>query len=97
MGALAAIMFGVVLGAGVTMGDLDLAGPGAASAVAAIAGGVLYLLGLDGGRREPDRRLRLAGWVLFTAALLLPTSLLALQLIAVLAAAPAAFADPSTA
>lgn len=92
-GAVAAVMFGIVVGMGALVADYTRSATVivAASSVLTIGGGVLYLLGLDryGGIR--GRRMRLRGWVMLTLGFLLPTSLLMLQLVAVVVTAPAGF------
>lgn len=89
--ALAAIIVGLVLIPGIVAADNALARVLVALASAAcVAGGVLFLVGLDrfAGRRSTVYRR--AGWILFTAGFLLPTSLqlvlVALSLAALLAA-----------
>lgn len=65
------LLAGSTLTGGYPIGTAILIG---SAALAALAGGVLYLLGLDriSGRR--GRVARMAGWVLFTIAFGLPTS-----------------------
>jgi hypothetical protein len=96
VGAGLAILFGawVVIGAMIALPDLTayagiwvvlLAGG------AAVAGGILYLLGLMRWRGAVGFRARLAGFLLFGMAFLLPTSVWMFQLGAVVLALPGVF------
>lgn len=62
------------------------------SALLTIGGGAAYLVGLDrvGGPR--GRSMRIGGWLLYAAGLLLPTGLVLFQLAAIAGGGPAAFA-----
>lgn len=60
-----------------------------AAGVAAFTGGVLYLIGLDRWKGPRGVTARAAGWLLFTVAFLLPSSLQGLVLFGSLIAAPA--------
>jgi hypothetical protein len=57
--------------------------------VAALAGGLLYLIGLDRWKGRRATIARAAGWLLFTVAFLLPNSLQGIMLFGSLLAAPA--------
>lgn len=73
-----------------------------ASGVAGAAGGVLYLLSMDGAPRFRTKRNRMVGWLLMLISVLLPTSLtfmlvpLVLLLIPTLFRVPEAGEEPVT-
>ena len=97
--ALGAVMFGLLVGINLvvalgTAGDVQMLEGVVvgASALLTIGGGAAYLVGLDrlGGPR--GRSMRIGGWMLYAAGLLLPTSLVLFQLAAIAGGGPAAFA-----
>ena len=96
LGAGLAILFGAwVLVGGViatfNVGPVSGVVPVLLYAVAAVAGGILYLLGLMRWRGTSGFRARLAGFLLFGAALLLSTRIWMIQLAVVAMAAPGVF------
>lgn len=102
--ALGAVMFGLLVGSNLVVAmfashDVQLL-EGlfvGGSALLTLGGGASYLLGLDrlGGAR--GRSMRIGGWMLYAAGLLLPTSLVYFQLAAIVGGGPAAFASIETA
>src|SRR5690606_21614600 len=97
--ALAAVMFGLLVGVNLVValgpsGDVQLL-EGVlvgGSALLTVGGGAACLYGLDrlGGPR--GRSMRIGGWMLYAAGLLLPTSLVLFQMAAIAGGGPAAFA-----
>lgn len=63
------------------------------SALLTIGGGASYLVGLDRLPGARGRTMRIGGWMLYAAGLLLPTSLVFFQLAAIVGGGPAAFAS----
>lgn len=98
--AVAAVMFGFLIGGSLIV-SLSSSGTTAdaasvligGSALLTVAGGTVYLLGLDriGGPR--GRSLRIGGWMLYAVGLLLPTSLMLFQLLAIAGGGLGAFAQ----
>ncbi|MEX2424337.1 MAG: hypothetical protein WD990_10190 [Acidimicrobiia bacterium] len=97
--AVGAVMFGLLVGTNLVVGlgpsgDVQmleglLVG---GSALLTIGGGAAYLVGLDRIRGPRGRSMRIGGWMLYAAGLLLPTSLVLFQLAAIAGGGPAAFA-----
>ncbi|GEM_PF-4197158 len=91
LGAVGAVIVGVVLSSHLFAESYE-GGVKAlivSAGVAALAGGLLYLIGLDGWKGRRAMTARSAGWLLFTLAFLLPNSLQGLMLFGSLMAAPA--------
>jgi hypothetical protein len=65
-----------------------------ASGAAGAAGGVLFLLSIDGPLRFRTKRTRITGWVLMLASVLLPTSLTFMLVPLVLLLIPTLFKVP---
>ena len=97
--AIGAVMFGLLIGTNlvvnlVTSRDVQLL-EGVfvgASTLLTIGGGVAYLIGLDRVAGPRGRSMRIGGWMLYAAGLLLPTGLVLFQLAAIAGGGPAAFA-----
>jgi hypothetical protein len=54
------------------------------SSILCVGGGVMFLFGVERRPGRTGRSLRIAGWILFSAGLLLPTSLVFFQLAAII-------------
>ncbi len=63
-----------------------------ASTLLTVGGGAAYLVGLERVQGPRGRSMRIGGWMLYAAGLLLPTSLVLFQLAAIVGGGPAAFA-----
>lgn len=101
--ALGAVMFGLLVGSNLAAAILSSEDVQAleglfvgGSALLTIGGGASYLLGLDRFRGARGRSMRIGGWMLYAAGLLLPTSLVLFQLAAIIGGGPAAFASLET-
>lgn len=90
MVAVAAILFGVVLSAQMFAESYEggVKVLIVTSGLAALVGGVMYLMGLDRWKGSRAVVVRGTGWLLFTASFLLPTSLGLLLVVGSILAAP---------
>jgi hypothetical protein len=97
--AVAALMFGLLVGVNLIVNlaalrDVQLLeGPlVGGSSLLTVGGGSIYLLGLDRIGGPCGRWMRIGGWMLYGSGLLLPTSLVLLQLLAIAGGGIGAFA-----